>query len=210
MDNGTILISILQLNVAMGILYAALPKFRFREDLYNNVVKLINLRKFFKNTDPEDADSLAGRNDYYGKPYRYIRRVSQGLPPDYQGKLEGFENFPKYTPSKLSILLWSLWHIWYEKNIDKFFVWLLSIITPFLILWAYYLSIVPFDFCNRSDMPAVLAISGQATLIVNVSWGFLIVMRVPKKIEQSLGKCSIVLFGEKIEAAVEVDKPVAP
>ena len=203
MDNSFILISIFQLNVAIGILYTALPKFRFSENLYNNVVDCINSYGFFANQDV--AHNLAGSNDNYGVPYRYIRGLVNTLPTDFHEKLEGIEKFDSYTSSSPPERLWHLWHAWYAKNVDKWLVWIVSIIAPFLALWLCFFSVEFLDYCNIVYFSTLIVFAGlgQVIPIMNVLWGFWMVRKVSKKVNASLAKAMPIYWGADIEASIK-------
>ena len=196
MDCCCILASIFQLNVAVGILYTALPKFRFRENLYQNTVDNLNSYNFFSNQ--KLANELAGRNDTYGEAYRYIRRLVDRIPDEYSKQIKGLENFDAYDSNSPPERFWNLWHYWYSRDVDKWLTWIISIIAPFVLLWLCYLTV-----CFIPQWGVIgFALGGHIIPVLNVLSGIWMVRKVNRRVNGLLERAMPIYRGENIQAFI--------
>ena len=176
--NDFVLVGIFQINVTLGILYIGLKQFRFRENLYADIVQLINHHCYADIHQSDHSDLLKNDSDF-STHYHTIREWIIALPDNYQQKLDGIETFKFLTPKEESTRRLLRLHNWFLKDRDKRWVWRVTIMPSLAALWIYLSPI----FANS---PVILfflgtAISGQLILIFNAFLGYLIVLRKTKE-----------------------------
>lgn len=185
--NDFVLVGIFQINVALGILYIGLQQFRFRENLYDDIVQLINQHGYADIYQSGHKAHLLDNDSSFAIHYHTIREWMIALPANYQQKLEGIyqqklegiEIFEVPTsegePTQRLLRL----HNWFLKDRDKHLVWGITIIPSLVALW---LCLSPI-FANSHVFYLLFgaAVFGQLILIVNALLGYLIVLRRTKE-----------------------------
>ena len=177
--NDFVLVGIFQVNVTLGILYIGLQQFRFRENLYDDIVQLINRHGYADIYQSGHKDHLLGNDSSFAIHYHTIREWMIALPDNYQQKLEGIEIFEFHTsegePTQRLLRL----HNWFLKDRDKHLIWGITIIPSLIALW---LCLSPI-FANSHVFYTLFgtAVFGQLILIVNALLGYLIVLRKTKE-----------------------------
>ena len=127
--------NIFQINAALGILYVGLPKFRFRENLYDTIVECINFHEYLKMPFNEVAKDLL-HNTGFADNHKYIRSIIALLPEVYRDNLKGNENidalFPEeeQPPRPLPGL-----YRWFADDLDKYTVGSCTIVVSIVALW---------------------------------------------------------------------------
>ena len=136
----SIIIAIVQINIALGILYVGLPKFRFRDNIYNDIVNILNANPFVDLIEErrDRFERLLMTDSEFSGHYHDLRIWLRKLPDYFRDKIQGSERFKimqhEHAPrSRLDHAERGFW--WFEVNGDKKTVWISSIIPSIFLLW---------------------------------------------------------------------------
>ena len=159
------LTDVLQVNVALGILYIGLKRFRLRNELYAKVVRTVNENNFGDISQSSDADSLFRTDREFSEAYHKIVEWIRELPINYQNKLKNInENLLQPEDAARTRTL-PLRHRWILSGGDRIAVWLLTLLLSMAGVW-----LAPFGYGSASVacMLFVFSIIGISTLIYSV------------------------------------------
>lgn len=183
--------NIFQINAALGILYVGLPKFRFRENLYDIIVERINFHEYLKMPFNDVAKDLLHDADFTDN-HKCIRSIIALLPEAYRGNLKGNKNidtlFPEeeQPPRPLSGL-----YRWFANDRDKYTVGLCTIFVSIVALWILCFFSLPaskISLLGRIFMGIFIfgAFLGQIVFGANVYFGRRMAQQVKKDLNNSL------------------------
>ena len=177
MDIG-VLVDILQVNVALGILYTGLRQFRFRERLYQNIREAIEDSEFVEVTKWQEGLVELFQGDIeFSVHFHTIRDWIRELPDSEREKIHGLKQFHFSAPKqedkgskKFQPPNWFLIRIHkaFLRNIDKIGVWVLAIVPAMAAMWAMA---GWKEFCYVTEIAVGVAVFGQFVLVVTVLVG---------------------------------------
>lgn len=148
------ILAILQVNIALGILYWALQAARYRDKLFEPLSRLVpDVAERDGNEEAKPLGSglfgvAAIKDDEFPKTYYRVAKWRRLMPEKYDGDLKGtnaglFTREPGQpgTPSKLwgTLKNWRtrmpLSYRWFRSNLDKYTVFTLNTMVPIVLMW---------------------------------------------------------------------------
>ena len=162
------LVQILQVNIALGILYVGLKEFRFREKLFSKIAETISDYDFVSLLREQNRlGILFSSSEKFSEHFHIILKWIRELPDDYRLKIKGIEtcSIPESQPGKTTQASLRL-HRWFLKNRDKYLAWYATIIPSLLtIWWAYFFGTI------NQEIGLSVAVVGELVLVVHVILG---------------------------------------
>ena len=179
------LLAVLQINVALGILYVSLKDLRFRGVLYGRISSLLDVHQFSKLYEPESKDirlQLLDSNPIFSKHCHTIRSWILELPESYQDRISDVlfsirqtqdisqkseahqpnsEPLDNDEPDDNKLLKQ---HRLFRDDTDKAWVWRVTILPSLMALWIFvFPSLSSIFLCVVAC--AIIAFLGQSTLV---------------------------------------------
>lgn len=177
------LLAVLQINVALGILYVSLKDLRFRGVLYGSISGLLDAYQFSELYKPESKDvrlQLLDSNKKFSEHCHIIRSWILELPEFYQNRISDVlfsirqtqgisqeaeahqpkSEKPDKDKSDDNRLLKQ--HRWFRDDTDKAWVWRATILPSLVALWIFVFPSLPIIFCY---LACAIALAGQFTLV---------------------------------------------
>ena len=204
-----------QINVALGILYVGLSKFRFRENLYDSIVERINFHEYLEKPFDDVASGLVHNTGFHDK-HKYIRSVVAILSEEYVARLKGDKNklFPKDekgnpppTPDPPPE------YCRFTEDRDKYWVGISNIIISLLALWILCFFRVPppveasFFGWVLIIVFGLLALTGQGIFGFYVYFGLRMGQKIKDELDNSLENATEQIG--KVQAKLDEPPPFA-
>ena len=216
MDVGVV-VELLQVNIALGILYVGLREFRFRERLYHNMVKAISESGFVGITKSQETlASLFQENMTFGVNFHTIRDWILALPDSEREKIDKYEEL-KFPPARedrneqelqTRSRFWMQMHNGFLNNEDKYIVWWTSIIPAMVWMWVL---LWWSDSNTIKVISAILAIVGLVAILGMWALGRQIAQKSEKEVQSALDYImnryrELKAASDVTEAATKLDK----
>ena len=216
--NLDVVLAMLQVNIAVGVLYWALPAARYRERLFQSI------SESFKNrpTETDKTSGLVGellRDQDFSVSYHIVSNWRRALPERYDDGLEK-TSAPLFSkaaappgdsnsrPWRERLKSWlrvlPLSYRWFRSDFDKYTVFALTSIVPIGLVW--HLAFHPqMDTAGWFGIYVVLAV-GQTFAVANVLSGVRMVNVQAKRFDNALEY--VVIAVEQAAAEQDVDQPL--
>lgn len=208
-----ILLCMLQINVALGILYIGLQPARYRNRIYKNIVvecigNADTLRQLGGSTKHKDGynSKVAGDTNLSNCHHTVAMWVGE-LPEAYRKDLPSDmpTNINRHDSGTLEVPPWD--YRWFKSNFDGNVIIFMCSIIPIIYLWL----LLPLqDLCWWIISGYVLFFIGQCLIIFNIWFGNRIATNYSEKFATALEKVSIAIDESKIEDATSLRRSGQP
>ena len=164
------LVPLLQISIALGILYIGLQSARYRSRIYEAVVRAISAQTAAVNTkdlaNAEYKDALSRDSKLASAHHRISMWIGE-LPREYAEKLDSdvAESFSDATSKDGPPLLYK----WFKSDLDRWAVFIISSMIPILITWEMVLQVTPY---TKADF-FKWTLFGHATVAAHVLIGWI-------------------------------------
>ncbi len=212
------MLAMLQVNIAIGILYWVLPPARYRERLFRNICES------FKSRPGASAETLMLigdllRNQEFGESYHKVSNWRRALPELYDQELENTSAgwFPRAVPpasntserkirERLGAWLRTLplSYRWFRSNLDKYTIFVVATILPIIFLW--HIAAHPLQAVDTWFGIYLSLAVGQVFAVVNVLSGLRMVRVHSGSFDTALEH--VVTTVEQAGAQREVEMPL--
>ena len=200
--NLATIVAILQVDIALGILYVGLKEFRFREKLHHNIATAISDSGF---VTLARSNTLLGKlfaeDNEFSRHYHTVREWILELPDSDRQKIERIDelnialNRPE-RPVSPSIQR----DKWFLRDRDKRMVWAVVIVPSLAVMWL----LVFFQAGGTQVLGVITGILGQLVLARNVFLGRVLARRAEREVQDSV-KYIMNKYGEQ-RAESDVNK----
>ena len=177
------LVPLLQISIALGILYIGLQAARYRNRIYEGIVSAI-----LAQTEALDADELAApeykdrlsRDSKLSTAHHRVSMWLGELPIAYSEQLKATvaDSFSDSTRKDGAPCVYR----WFKSNADRFCVFLLSSFVPILLTWELAFPTVGYTHAQMFRY----ALFGQAFVAVHVAVGWLMSICFPWRFRTQL------------------------
>ena len=189
------LIGLFQVNITFELLYIGLPELRFRTNLYNNIVEVIDYHRY---SDIYQKISETNQDGDLSDQYHTIQGWICKLPSENTSSLN--IDLVDYAPRTKGDWLLSL-HDYFAKDRDKAVVWILTVFPALSAIWMRHIDpqILEDFFIN----PAWIAGMGILIPIVFVILGRVLASRVKSRLKKALEAITDKFGKEDLDEALD-------